>query len=183
MSELLHSVLNTYLKKHKHGKMIQINIALQRDKRIAIGLDRLRHKIPAEAMPEILDKISKEMQKSAKLRAPRWTGELAKSIIIQPGGRMTGDEQNILVSVASPYGAYQEFGFTPHRIGPYTPTKSFGGLIFAEWLFSHGMRGRLARGYTVRKFKPFVKPAIQTVRGKMPKIIRPIIRKAILSSR
>ena len=76
-------------------------------------------------------------QKSAKLRAPRSTGELAKSIKIQKKGK------EIVLVVNSPYGYFQEYGFKPHFAYIQNSSKMVPGVYF------------------VKKNTPFIKPAIE----------------------
>ena len=87
-------------------------------------------------------KFMKAVKKSAKLRAPRDTGTLKNSIILEPVRK--GKNVKIWrLSVNAPYAGFQEYGFTPH----YAPI---------------GGSRKMAPGvYFVKKFTPFLEPAIK----------------------
>ncbi len=84
----------------------------------------------------------KSVRKSAKIMAPRDTGELAESIRLKPT-KIKGKTKQYLLEVNAWHAGAQEFGFTPH---------------FAEILNS----SKLVPGvYFVKKNTPFIKPAIE----------------------
>ena len=99
----------------------------------------LRNELSKESEQFMLD-----VRKSAKLRAPRDTGELAESIHVE----LTGANEWTLF-VDSPHGVFQEEGFTPHFV--YTGWPNFitrKPYPQNTWI-------------TVSKHKPFVRPALE----------------------
>ncbi|KKM80820.1 hypothetical protein LCGC14_1335960 [marine sediment metagenome] len=95
----------------------------------------------------------RDIQKSAKLRAPRWTGKLAKSIIVREIKKNT-----VMLTVNSPYGAFQELGFKPHYVELRRSTRS--GHVVADWARTKGVKGQTGSIF-VSKFKPFIRPALE----------------------
>lgn len=95
---------------------------------------------------ELMDAISKEcysfmmsVKKSAKLRAPKNTGELRKSIKLN-----NKSKNKWVLTVESPYGVYQEEGFKPHAV------------------HMSMIAGNNGNGFAwVKKNTPFIKPAIE----------------------
>ena len=122
--------------------------------------------------PMILKRIASKIQKSAKLRAPRFTGFLASQIHIRPLGK-----KRIEVTSEAPYAYFQEYGYDPHKIP-------------IEWISMHkagpGTRGawvtRPERMIQVRRFKPHIRPAVEAVRPKVRDIAEDEIRRAIVQS-
>jgi len=96
-------------------------------------------------MYDVMGKYASLVQKSAKLRAPRFTGALANSITIKP---VSKTEIHITTNV--PYAQYQETGFKPHWVG------KVGHEDVAEWMKKKGLAGRKM---FVSKYKPFMRPA------------------------
>ena len=95
----------------------------------------------------------RDIQKSAKLRAPRWTGKLARSIIVKELNKNT-----VMLTVNSPYGAFQELGFKPHYVELRRSTRS--GHVVADWAATKGVKGQTGSIF-VSKFKPFIRPALE----------------------
>ncbi len=128
--------------------------------------------LPREMNKEIMnksDQFMKSVQKSAKIRAPRRTGQLAKSITV----RKVGNNQIRLI-VESPYGIYQERGFAPHWVHALMPTKS-GGTI--------GQAMNIAGFAYVVKFTPFVKPALEMGLSNLPTMLKNGTNNAIQKAR
>lgn len=117
--------------------------------------------------------FAKMIQKSAKLRAPRWTGKLAESITVKPtkGGS--------IIEVGQPYGAAQEFGFKPHYVQLFRATGS-GGVV-ADWAASKGQMPT-KNSIFVKKHTPFILPAIQKVSAQIPDLLSKSIGEAIKKS-
>ena len=111
-----------------------------------------------QALKSDTSEFAKMIQKSAKLRAPRWTGKLAESIQVRP------TNNGSVIEVGMPYGMYQEFGFRPHSVQLFRPTGS--GFVVADWAASHGV-GISKNSIFVSKHKPFIAPAVENV---FPKI-------------
>jgi hypothetical protein len=128
--------------------MIQIQIkGLEKINNFLIGL-------PKNVEKEInftMNDFAKFVQKSAKLRAPRFTGQLAESIMVKP------KKNQIIISVESPYGVFQETGFTPHII--HRNMNSRAGYRTGDWMDAYGVRGNFMK---VSKFTPFVSPALES---------------------
>lgn len=82
------------------------------------------------------------VQRSAKLMAPRDTGELAASIK-RRRTKTKGKTQQYLLEVTAPHASAQEYGFEPHFTFIRNSSKLSPGFYF------------------VRKNTPFVKPAIE----------------------
>ena len=150
--------------------MIQIQIQ---------GLDRVNSflvKLPKNVVTEIElagDEFSKFVQKSAKLRAPRFSGQLAESITV------THPKKNrIEVNVNSPYGIFQEKGFTP-RFLPSNLVVN-GGYRIGDWMKHKGISG-----FGIKpsgRPHPFIKPALEVGLSNLPNLIQRHLQKAIKNS-
>jgi len=122
--------------------------------------------------PMILKRIASKVQKSAKLRAPRFTGFLASQIYVRPLGK-----RRMQVTSEAPYAHFQEYGYDPHKIP-------------LEWISIHkaapGFRGawttRPEKIITVKRYKPHIRPAVEAVRPKVRDIALDEIRRAIAQS-
>jgi len=108
------------------------------------------------------------IQRSAKARAPKDTGLLAKSIIIKKRQR------KIEILVDAPYGIYQELGFTPHWVHSSMSTR-VGGTIGSRL----GRKGFIF----VQRFKPFIAPAVSMAISRLPMLMERAIEKAVVKSR
>ena len=113
------------------------------------------------------DEFSKLVQKSAKLRAPRDTGRMARSIIVFKEGK------SWVLEVQSPYGRFQEEGFRPHWIH----TDQITGSNKLEQIYG-GKRGFIF----VSKFTPFIKPALAQGLINLPNLIQRHLTKSIKDS-
>ncbi len=111
----------------------------------------------------------KDVRKSAKLRAPRQTGALAKSIIVTKKGKQW------ILEVQSPYGRYQEEGFRPHWVHALMPTKNSKGTI--------GDALNVAGFVKVSKHTPFVKPALEHNLSKLAQRLSKATKRAINKSK
>lgn len=87
-------------------------------------------------------KFLKNVQRTAKLMAPRDTGFLASSIKIGPT-KTKGKTKQYLLEVTAPHALFQEEGFTPHFAFIRNSAKMAPGVYF------------------VKKNTPFIKPAIE----------------------
>lgn len=122
--------------------------------------------------PMILKRIAAKIQKSAKLRAPRFTGFLASQIHVRVDAK-----NKVRVTSEAPYAYFQEYGYDPHKIP-------------VEWIGMHkaapGTRGawtvRPEKIIQVRRFKPHIRPAVEAVRPKVRDIAEDEIRRAIAQS-
>jgi len=111
----------------------------------------------------------RDVKKSAKLRAPRQTGELAKSIILIKKGKQW------VLEVQSPYGIYQEEGFRPHWVHALMPTKNSLGTV--------GNALNVAGFVKVSKYTPFVKPALEHNLSKLSQRLSNATERAIGGSK
>lgn len=105
-------------------------------------------------------KFIKDVRRSAKLMAPRDTGELAASIKIKKT-KTKGKTQQYLLAVEAPHAGQQEFGFSPHFAFIRNSAKLAPGVYF------------------VQKNTPFVKPAIERNFSKFSQNLNDGIRRAI----
>ena len=87
-------------------------------------------------------RFMKDVKRSAKLMAPRDTGELAESIQTKQT-KTKGKTQQYLLEVNAPHAGVQEYGFTPHYAYIRNSSKLAPGV------------------YWVKKNTPFIKPAIE----------------------
>jgi len=107
--------------------------------------------------------FSKFVQKSAKLRAPRFSGQLAESIKV-----VKINDLKVLVVVDSPYGAAQEYGFTPNFLSSGMAVK--GGYRIGDWMQAKGISGF---GITPSgKPHPFIKPAVEKGLSNLPNMLQ-----------
>lgn len=133
--------------------MVMVNTRMKADKRLRSYYGKLGpslRKISAEARRD----FAKAVQKSAKLRAPRWTGFLAKNITVH-----IVDKDTIEIRSTAPYAVAQEMGFTAHGIKSSTSTKQSVKPIFKQWLSDKGFP--IYPVTTVRKHKPHLRPAFE----------------------
>jgi len=113
----------------------------------------------------------RNVQKSAKLRAPRWSGKLAQSISFK---KIKG---SIILTVDSPYGYFQEFGYKPHFVRASRSTRS--GFKVRDWMNDKGATGS---GIFVKKFKPFITPALEINIAKLDILLNNHANKALRMS-
>lgn len=113
------------------------------------------------------------VQKSAKLRAPKFTGALAESIrkYHESSGKWA-------LYVESPYGWFQETGWTPRGLSFFTPTRA--GLIVGEWMLAHGFNGTGITPYG--QAQPFITPAFESGKEHLPQIMQTALYKAAKES-
>jgi len=130
------------------------------------GLDKVHRgirRVPKNTMDAVygvLEETAKFIQKSAKLRARRWTGQLAEGI------RVKKARKYYMVESEAPYGWFQEYGFRRHWVHLSMPTRS--GFTLRDWLASK------YPDVLVRN------PKLQFIRvGGLPSSFRPHIRPAI----
>ena len=124
-------------------------------------VNRLFANLPATLNKEILKTSTEFMtavQKSAKLRAPRMTGRLAKSIHLKKTRKTT-----IKLIVDSPYGMFQDKGFKPHLIYSDMGDR-MGGTV-------GGLFNSFDSAFFVKKFTPFITPALEHNLSNLPKAL------------
>ena len=139
------------------------------------GMEKVQNifrNLPKNMEKEIMkksDEFMKFVQKSAKLRAPKMTGELAQSI------KVTKGKKNVTLIVESPYGIYQEYGFEPHWVHALLPTRNALGTI--------GNAYNIAGFMFVSKHTPFITPALGKGLFRLPTMLKNGARNAIDKSR
>ncbi len=136
-------------------------------KRVNNFLIRLTRNTEKEVKNEMME-FNKFVQKSAKLRAPRDTGDLAKSINVRE------NKNQIIISVDSPYGIFQEKGFRPHWVHADMPDRR--GNTIGSVLNRRGF-------IYVRNFKPFIIPALESALTRLPMMSSRAVEKAVAKSR
>jgi|GEM_PF-2381908 len=136
------------------------------------GLKRLNRsllQLPASMEKEIMiksEEFMKRVQKSAKLRAPRFTGRLAESIKV-----IKNKKNEIQIIVDSPYGYFQEFGFKPHFIHSDLSDR-MGGTV-------GGLFNKQNSLFFVSKNKPFITPALEHNLSNLPNMLLDGTKQAI----
>ena len=159
------------------------------------NLDRINNlfvKLSPNLQKEILNKseeFMKRVQKSAKLRAPRFTGYLASSIFVNKEG-----ENSIVLRVTAPWGLKMETG---EGLPQYVPISE---LLRKGWAAKSGhgydiasktrgemlVKGSLPykRGYfRVTHYKPFILPALEANISKLPQMLANATHEAIIKAR
>ena len=112
------------------------------------------------------ERFMRDVKKSAKLRAPRDTGKLANSIIVRKT-KIKGLSNQWKLVVDSPYGIFQERGFKPHTFFLSSSTNKLQGGKF----------------YFVRRYKPFVAPALEMNLSRLSTSLANSTKNAISRSR
>ena len=102
----------------------------------------------------------KAFRRTAKLMAPRDTGELAASIKIRKT-KTKGKTQQSLLEVGAPHARPQEDGFTPHFAFIRNSSKLVPGVYF------------------VQKNTPFIKPALEKNLSKYFQNVNDEVRRAV----
>lgn len=127
--------------------------------------------LPQNMESEIMvanNEFARFVQRSAKLRAPRDTGNLSRSIVV------TSANKKITITVESPYGIFQEFGFRPHFVHANMSDR-MGSTIGARL----GKKGFIF----VQGFKPFISPALEMAIARLPMMMQRAAEKAVVKSR
>ena len=94
--------------------MITIRTYMVGDKRAFKRIDKILADAPAIGRKTITE-LAKRTQISMKLRAPKDTGDLRRSISVRPVG-MNSMEIITGSGLERPYDVYQDMGFRPHRV-------------------------------------------------------------------
>jgi len=152
---------------------MNIQIRVRGAKKVGRFLFRLPQQLKLQTGKKA-EEFMKAVQKSAKLRAPRWTGALAQSI------KYFRKDSQFKIIVDSPYGLFQEFGFAPHFVGLDTPTGS--GFVVADWTASKGMMGWHGSLF-VSHNKPFIMPALEKNVAKLHMLLQQGADTAVINSR
>ena len=136
-----------------------IQIQMKNQKRVANFILKLPQKLQKEIMDES-SSFLKDVRKSARLRAPRFSGYLASSIFIIKKG-----EKQVGLEVTAPWALQQETGAGLPR---YVSRKHLEGWFGAsrtrgvQKIATGAPKGKGGKGMVVvKKYKPFVKPALE----------------------
>ena len=131
-------------------------------------LEDLRTTITKKSFDVLLD-LAKWTQKSIKLRAPRWSGDLAKSLRVIP--KSTKE----VVIYGAPYAMAQERGYTGHYVHSDMPTKGESGYTIGDWMQSKGIdvgpSGKLLWVERAPR-KHFIRNGIDAGLNKLPELFR-----------
>ena len=111
------------------------------------------------------------VQKNAKLRAPRASGQLADSITFRP----TGEKGEWELTVDSPYGWFQEYGWTPNFLPAELSARV--GYTIGDWMAIRGIAGQ---GITPSgQPHPFIQPAFDAGIAKLPAMMAEAAGRAV----
>lgn len=102
------------------------------------------------------------VQKSAKLRAPRFSGQLADSIVFKKNNK-----NNWQLTVGSPYGWFQEHGFEGKFLPANMPV--LGGYRIADWMAAMGLNGPGFKPSGIPH--PFIEPALESGLNHLPNML------------
>jgi len=99
------------------------------------------------------------MVRSAKQRAPKWSGNLRRSIGIR-SDRKTKKGNSVTISADAPYALFQEEGFVAHTVhrGQFTRINLPYFRHFSRWMVDKSLIGG---GVYVSTHKPFFAPAFR----------------------
>jgi hypothetical protein len=129
-------------------------------------IQKLRVQLPGETEEQI-EKVEAEfikfVQKSAKIRAPRFSGQLAESITFKKKNK-----ENWELTVGAPYGWFQEHGFNGEFLSAGMAVA--GGYRIGDWMQAKGMSGFGFR--PSGKPHPFVTPAIEQGLNQIPHMLQ-----------
>jgi len=146
--------------------MVQIQIkGIMKTKDLMLNLSK---ELPKAIIKES-GKFIGDIRKSAKLRAPRDTGRLANSIIVREQGK-----NSWVLEVQSPYGVYQERGFTPHFFLADPGRPGFQ---------SNKLQNSFGKLVMVKKHTPFVKPALEHNLSKLSQRMSDATKRGISKAR
>lgn len=131
-------------------------------------VNRFVKKLPKEINKGISNtsgQFMKDVKKSAKLRAPKDTKRLMRSIVVTKKGKQW------ILEVQSPYGIFQEEGFKPHYFitDPGRPGFKTNKLPLGQWV-------------KVSKFTPFIKPALEHNLSKLAQKLAKATKRATIKS-
>ena len=144
------------------------------------GIRRLR-KESLTQIYGVTEKTAKFIQKSAKLRARRWTGTLAENIKVKKTKR-----GNWIIESTAPYSVFQEYGFRRHWVHIDMPTRS--GFTIKDWLATkHPEVLRLGKkfikvGGLPSSFRPHLRPALEKGLERNERMLELAIRRAIYNA-
>lgn len=141
-------------------KQFQFGIDANSWKRFKHKTAQLSIRYPKNAR-EVSRRLAKFIQKSAKLRAPRFMGTLKSSIKARAKGL-----NSISIRADAPWAAYQEFGYRPHWVSPYSSKTKNRLKLQAWWMVKKGAMPPPV--IFVKGFKPFMAPAVEAAISRAP---------------
>jgi len=100
----------------------------------------------------IIQTLADQTATGMRMRVPRDTGKLAKSIEVKPRGKY-GIEISVGGTASRPYVFYQEEGYTPHGVAITRPEVN-------AYIKRHGIKVK-GKYLWVSKYTPFVKPTLE----------------------
>lgn len=109
---------------------------------------------------EAMTDLASFVQKSAKLRAPRFTGNLASNITVH-----SASQDSMIIKSTAHYAAEQERGKDLPRIKRVTKHMK-------DWALFHGYHRALQSKYwTIRNYKPHLHPALDEGMKRFPSML------------
>jgi len=125
----------------------------------------------------VLEELTKWIQKSIKLRAPRASGYMAESISAEPTGK------NEMAITGVDYARYQNEGYTPHDVSVWWESRGFPGYSIANWLEGKGTDvNNIGASIKVSKFKQgFIDAGVEAGFENLENIIDDMVIKKIHS--
>jgi len=166
-------ILNIFLLKQESVVKMPIQLQVRGLNELNKFFVRLGPNLNKE-IPKVMNLFMKETQKSARIRAPKFTGQLSRSIRVFKKGNKT-----IILRVDSPYGYFQEFGFTPKFLPADLPVE--GGYRITDWMQSKGITGRGIK--PSGKPQPFILPALELNLSRLPNLLSQGAKNAIQKSK
>ena len=133
-------------------------------------------KLPKEMdnkIDETQDRFMSFVQKSAKMRAPRFSGQLADSIIFK---RVKSGSWKL--TVGSPYGWFQEYGFRGTFLPAGMPVR--GGYRIGDWMEAKGLGGFGMKPSGIPH--PFIEPALEGGLNRLPNMLQQATYAAVRES-
>lgn len=150
--------------------MVQIEIyGLEKVHKMLLQLPKNTEK----EVNKVQDSFMAFVQKSAKIRAPRFSGQLAESIVYKQTKKNT-----FQLTVDSPYGWFQEHGFDGKFLSANLPVA--GGYRIGDWMAAKGMTGFGFRPSGVAH--PFIGPAFEAGLSRLPNMLQNAAYKAAKES-
>jgi hypothetical protein len=113
------------------------------------------------------------VQKSAKLRAPRFSGQLAESI-----SKSKIKMGNWELIVESPYGFFEEYGWSPRFLPASLYSRA--GYLIGDWMSAKGKEGFGIKPRGIPH--PFITPALEAGIVKLPSMLQEEVYTAIKKS-
>ena len=145
--------------KTKKGQAIQFQIDAHDYLAVTRAMVGLNRSLPKFTFRQ-LEQMAKYIQKSAKLRAPRFSGYLASTIQTHIKGK-----NRIVISASAFYARFQEFGYQPHYVRIYEQYRYGGGVGInitrpRLYIWALARLSFVPQVLFVSKHTPFMTPAV-----------------------